>query len=393
MASFHLCNSIANVNQTKTNLSLMLASSTSSTTTPIIKLNSNLGNQSISSKQNHIANHIDKSMEPSISSSTSIVPEFPLKIGIIGLGEFGQFLAKAFKRQGHNVLGTSRSDYSEYCQEHGIEFYRHVNGLCEAQPDVILICSSILSTEDVVRKIPFHKLKPNTILADVLSVKEYARNLLLDVVPEGFGILCTHPMFGKFSGKNSWEGLRFVYDKVRISENRIQERKCEQFLSIFQDEGCQMVEMTCEEHDRYAAESQFITHMVARILSNMNLESTPINTKNYETLMELTHTTVSHSSDLFDGLFLYNLNAMEQIEKLDRAFETVKQNLFGKLRSTLRTQIEEKVTIDTSADRPSTYFLPNSNNVTDLSSFSLVPKQGKQDASVELKTEVQHASV
>lgn len=94
-------------------------------------------------------------------------------------------------------------------------------------------------------------------------------------------------MFGKFSGKNSWEGLRFVYDKVRITENSIQEQKCERFLSIFQDEGCKMVNMSCKEHDQYAAESQFVTHTVANILSTMNLEATPIDTKGYETLMKL----------------------------------------------------------------------------------------------------------
>lgn len=48
-----------------------------------------------------------------------------------------------------------------------------------------------------------------------------------------------------------------------------------------------MVEMSCEEHDQHAAESQFITHTVARILSHMNLESTPIDTKGYEALLEL----------------------------------------------------------------------------------------------------------
>ena len=40
-----------------------------------------------------------------------------------------------------------------------------------------------------------------------------------------------------------------------------------------------MVEMTCEEHDRLAASSQFITHTVGRVLGRMGLQGTPINTK------------------------------------------------------------------------------------------------------------------
>lgn len=162
-----------------------------------------------------------------------------------------------------------------------------MTGLCEEQPDVLLVCSSIMSTEDVVRGIPFEKLEPNTIIADVLSVKQFPKNLLLELVPSGYGILCTHPMLGKYSGQNSWDELRFVYGKVRIIKNSIQEKKRMQFLNIFRDEGCEMVEMSCEEHEQYASKSQFITHTIARILSNYNLESTPINTKGYEILMEL----------------------------------------------------------------------------------------------------------
>lgn len=49
----------------------------------------------------------------------------PLKIGIIGFGNFGQFIAKGMRRQGHSVLATSRSDYSEYCEQNGIQFVRY----------------------------------------------------------------------------------------------------------------------------------------------------------------------------------------------------------------------------------------------------------------------------
>ncbi|GJR18325.1 hypothetical protein Tco_0966852 [Tanacetum coccineum] len=65
-------------------------------------------------------------------------------------------------------------------------------------------------------------------------------------------------------------------------------------------EGCLMREMTCAEHDMHAAESQFITHPVGRILEK---------------------------------------NAMEQLERLDLAFESLKKELFGKLHEALRKQM------------------------------------------------------
>jgi len=108
-----------------------------------------------------------------------------------------------------------------------------------------------------------------------------------------------------------------------------------------------MVEMSCAEHDRYAAGSQFITHTIGRVLSQLNLKTTPINTKGYESLLQLTHNTVSDSFDLYYGLFMYNINATEQLDNLERAFESVRQMLYGRLHDLLRKQIVERVPVTT----------------------------------------------
>ncbi|XP_068665731.1 arogenate dehydrogenase 2, chloroplastic-like [Aristolochia californica] len=385
MASFQLSSCKANIPQAQINTKQNLASQASLGQNSFL-LNLTLRNSSAAKldklslksaalRRAQIFNHIDNSREPLISSNDP-----PLKVAIIGFGNFGQFIAKGILRQGHKVLVTSRSDYTEYCEKHGIQFFRNVDDLCEEQPDVVLVCSSILSTESVIRGIPMHKLKPDTVFAEVLSVKQFPRNLFLEVLPPGFGIVCTHPMFGPESGKNGWTALPFVFDKVRITENSVQEQKCRQFLSIFEQEGCRMVEMSCEEHDRHAAGSQFMTHTIGRILSHLNLESTPINTKGYETLLQLTENTVSDSFDLYYGLFMYNVNATEQIENLDRAFETVKQKLFGRLHDILRKQIVERVPVQGAPQQTKPYFLPNNEKMRDLTSFAVPPPPAEESS-------------
>ncbi|GFP95115.1 arogenate dehydrogenase 2 chloroplastic [Phtheirospermum japonicum] len=104
-----------------------------------------------------------------------------------------------------------------------------------------------------------------------------------------------------------------------------------------------MVEMTCAEHDKHAAGSQFITHTMGRVLEKLLLESTPINTKGYETVLNLVENTSSDSFDLYYGLFMYNKNAMEQLERLDLAFESLKKELFGHLHEVLRKQLFGKI--------------------------------------------------
>ena len=67
-----------------------------------------------------------------------------------------------------------------------------------------------------------------------------------------------------------------------------------------------MVEMPCEEHDRQAASTQFITHTVGRMLGEMGLEPTPIDTRGYRSLLSLVDNTANDSFDLYYGLFMYN---------------------------------------------------------------------------------------
>ena len=67
-----------------------------------------------------------------------------------------------------------------------------------------------------------------------------------------------------------------------------------------------MVEMTCEDHDRIAASTQFMTHTVGRILGSMELGSTPIDTKGFQSLLSLVDNTTHDSFDLYYGLFMYN---------------------------------------------------------------------------------------
>lgn len=285
-----------------------------------------------------------------------------LKIAIVGFGNFGQFLAKAFVRQGHTVLAYSRTNYSDVAQKLGVAFFSDVDDLCEEHPEVVLLCTSIISTEKVLLSLPTQRLKRSTLFVDVLSVKVFPRNLFLQNLPPNFDILCSHPMFGPESGRNGWKGLPFVFDKVRVGNDKSRASRCEQFLDIFVQEGCRMVEMTCAEHDLHAAGSQFITHTMGRVLETLRLEFTPVNTKGYETLLNLVDNTSGDSFDLYYGLFMYNPNAMEQLERLDLAFESLKKELFGKLHGIVRNQL-----------------FGNADDSQVLDEKSAFPKQPRQD--------------
>ncbi|KAF8405743.1 hypothetical protein HHK36_007820 [Tetracentron sinense] len=243
--------------------------------------------------------------------------------------------------QEERTIGVKAFTLAVLGERKGVSFFSNLDDLCKEHPEVILLCTSIISTESVLRSLPVHRLKRNSLFVDVLSVKEFPRNLFLQILPPEFDILCTHPMFGPESGKNGWKGLIFVYDKVRVGSEESRVSRCDRFLNIFAHEGCRMVKMSCAEHDRNAAGLQFITHTMGRILEKLRLDSTQINTKGYETLLNLVENTSRDSFDLYYGLFMYDKNAMEQLERLDMAFESLKKQLFGHLHDVIRKQLFE----------------------------------------------------
>lgn len=137
-----------------------------------------------------------------MSSSSS--SKKSLKIGIIGFGPFAQFLVKTMIKQGHSITATSRSDYTDICSHLGISFFRYLtfidtyvyylcneinanewnrdtNEFLESKNEVIVVCTSILSLSQVMKSLPFNCLKHPTLFVDVLSVKEYPRDVMLQV--------------------------------------------------------------------------------------------------------------------------------------------------------------------------------------------------------------------
>jgi len=287
-----------------------------------------------------------------------------LKIGLIGFGNFGQFLAKRFVGTGNTVIATSRTNYTSIAKNLGVTYFKDADDFCEEHPDVVILCTSILSTEKTLRNFPIQRLKRNTLFCDVLSVKQFPKHLFLKLLPQDFDILCLHPMFGPDSGKKSWQDLPLVFEKVRIGSEAVRVDRCNSLLEIFEMEGCRMVEMSCEEHDRQAASSQFITHTVGRMLGTMELTETSISTKGYDSLRSLVDNTSNDSFELYYGLFMYNKNATTELFRLEQAFAQVKSQLFDNLHPLIRNDIFDAESIDTDRKFPDDKKFCEDKNIT-----------------------------
>ena len=81
------------------------------------------------------------------------------------------------------VIATSRGDYSKLARTLGVQFFNDADDFAEEHPEVVILASSILSTEAVLNSLPVQRLKRSTLFVDVLSVKEFPKQLLLSKLP------------------------------------------------------------------------------------------------------------------------------------------------------------------------------------------------------------------
>ena len=163
------------------------------------------------------------------------------------------------------------------------------------------------------------------LIVDMLSVKQHAKAVMTQTMPADSDLLCMHPMFGPDSGKNSWHGLPCVYEHARVADFH----RAARFLSLFENEGCKMVRMPCEQHDTLAAGSQFVTHLTGRLLSKLHLKQSPIATKGFKALLNLVDNTCSDSFDLFYALYAHNPASSVQLRQFADAFDELRRDLLA----------------------------------------------------------------
>mmetsp|Transcript_10761 Transcript_10761/g.16243 ORF Transcript_10761/g.16243 Transcript_10761/m.16243 type:complete len:184 (+) Transcript_10761:2149-2700(+) len=136
-------------------------------------------------------------------------------------------------------------------------------------------------------------------------------------------------MFGPSSASadNSWDGQPFIFDKVRVSD----ERRSDAFLRVFERARCQMVQMTSEQQDAHTADAEFVTHLAGRLLGyGKALPPTPVPSKEYAALCDVTDMTKNDSFDLFYGMYKFNPNAKSHIAKIRDNLARVEQKLAAK---------------------------------------------------------------
>ncbi|KAK3261001.1 hypothetical protein CYMTET_30073 [Cymbomonas tetramitiformis] len=99
------------------------------------------------------------------------------------------------------------------------------------------------------------------------------------------------------------------------------------------------------------------------------MTASEIDTKGYQSLLSLKDNTAGDSFDLYYGLFMYNPNSIEELERLEEAFSSVKQLLFNRLHGVVRKELfKDTAPTPQNAEPPSLLPAPMLPDVIDVQS-------------------------
>lgn len=237
-------------------------------------------------------------------------------IGIIGFGRFGQFWAGLLKDD-YTVLIADKEDRTRQAEQLEVTV-TDLKTLC-ARAGAIFLCVPIRHIRETILDLK-PQLRPGTVVLDTCSVKVFPSEVMkqeLMTVP-GIDLIATHPMFGPDSGQLSIRGLPIVMWPL-LPETAAYRA----WRDYFVDRGLRIVEIPPDEHDRFAANSQGITHYIGRILDEMHLQRTPIDTKGFEILRQVLDQTTNDSWELFHDLQNYNPFTREMRLRLEGSMDKI----------------------------------------------------------------------
>lgn len=214
-----------------------------------------------------------------------------IEIGIIGFGQFGQFMAQHLTPF-FEVAVCDNSDLGPEAEKIGVKWSDFET---VASREIVIFAIPLGSFETVLRRaVPF--LRENALCLDVCSVKIKPLELMQEILPETTQIIGTHPLFGPQSGQSGIEGLRIALCPVRTS----QAERVRKFLA--EELKLNVLEKSPAEHDREMAHVQALTHFVARALDELHVEESDLATVSYEELMKAARLVSEDSWELFQTI-------------------------------------------------------------------------------------------
>lgn len=243
-----------------------------------------------------------------------------MTIGIIGFGAFGQLAARYLNPYFPLYAHDPAANPEHAARIDGVTFTgREETAAC----DIVILATPVASLGGVVEAIAPH-LRPGALVLDVGSVKVAPADIMRRGLPQYVDIVATHPLFGPQSARDGIAGLKIALCPVRGNRTRSVAAFLKTCLAL------DVIVTTPEDHDREAAMVQGLTHLIARVLVQMEPLPTRMTTRSFDLLMQAVDMVRHDAPEVFQAIEHANPFAPEMRRRFFEIAERVNEELNGR---------------------------------------------------------------
>ena len=244
------------------------------------------------------------------------------KLSVLGVGSFGEFMIPHLLPYFHVYAHEPHRDISALSGRYCITAIGFEQA---ADADVIVLAPPVQEIEAVARRLAPH-LRPGTLVLDVCSVKVEPLRLLVEILPAHCAIVGTHPLFGPQSGRDGIAGLNISVCEVRGGRGP-------RVAAFLRDElKLTVIETSPEEHDRQLAYVQGLTHLLARIIVDMDMPAVTQTTATFDSLKRMVDIVRHDSEQLFRAIENRNPFVEEVRQQFFRSATRIEARLHAQYR-------------------------------------------------------------
>lgn len=213
-------------------------------------------------------------------------------LGVIGFGAFGRLIARHAAPHADVFAHDIAPDVEEVAARLGAVATSLEHA---ASRDIVIVATPVPTFADILSSVAAH-CRPGALVMDVGSVKIGPSVLMRQILPDTVDIVATHPLFGPQSARDGLAGLKIALCPIRGDRHR--------GLSAFlrRQLGLQVIITTPEDHDREAATVQGLTHLIARVLTNMEPLPTRMTTRSFDLLVEAISMVRHDAPEVFEAI-------------------------------------------------------------------------------------------
>ena len=213
-------------------------------------------------------------------------------VGIIGFGAFGQLIAHHIQPYFRLYAHDPAPGLQPIAERFGVALTSLETA---ASCPVVVLATPVGRLQEIVDAVAPH-IRPGSLVLDVGSVKMGPAEIMQRGLPQHAEIVATHPLFGPQSARHGIAGLKIAVCPIRG-------RRCFRLAAFLRHQlGLNVIMTTPEDHDREAATVQGLTHLIAKVLVQMEPLPKRMTTKSFDLLLEAVSMVRHDAPEIFEAI-------------------------------------------------------------------------------------------